>query len=175
MVRFLAYSGLRFGEAAALRVSDVDLQKRRVNVTKGITRVRKQGQVEGDTKTHQRRFVPILTTACVEELREAIAGRNPSEFVFPGPDGEAMTDGWFRVRFDKAVAKLNYGEVTPHTLRHTAGSLAISESLTATGVLTASKLLGHRNVSTTSNVYSHMLDGDWDKLAAAMDKATAPK
>jgi integrase len=175
MVRFLAYSGLRFGEAAALRVGDVDLQKRRVNVTKGITRVRKQGRVEGDTKTHQRRFVPILTTACVEELREAIAGRKPSEFVFPGPDGEAMTDGWFRVRFDKAVAKLNYGEVTPHTLRHTAGSLAISESLTATGVLTASKLLGHRNVSTTSNVYSHMLDGDWDKLAAAMDKATAPK
>ena len=35
----------------------------------------------------------------------------------------------------------------------------------------ASKLLGHRNVSTTANIYSHMLDGDWERLAAAMDSA----
>ena len=63
--------------------------------------------------------------------------------------------------------------VTPHTLRHTAGSLAISESPTATGVLLASKLLGHRNVTTTANIYSHMLDGDFDTLAAAMDRAAS--
>jgi integrase len=172
MVRFLAYSGLRFGEAAALRVGDVDLEKRRVNVAKGITRVRKQGRVEGDTKTHQRRSVPILTTACVDELREAIRGRKPSEFVFPGPDGEAMTNGWFRVRFDKAVAKLDFGDVTPNTLRHTAGSLALSEGAS---VVTVQKLLGHLNATTTMNVYSHMLPDDFDNLAAAMDKATAPK
>ncbi|HEY1840159.1 MAG TPA: site-specific integrase [Mycobacterium sp.] len=175
MVRFLAYSGLRFGEAASLRVGDVDLEKRSVNVAKGITGVRGQGRIEGDTKTHQRRAVPILTTACVEELREAIKGRDPSEFVFPGPDGGAMTLGWFRVRFDKAVAKLSYGDVTPHTLRHTAGSLAISESSTAAGMMAAQKLLGHKNLTTTANVYSHMIDGEWERLAAAMDKATAPK
>lgn len=172
MVRFLAYSGLRFGEAAALRVGDVDLKKRRVSVSKGITGVRGQGRVEGDTKTHQRRSVPILTTACVEELREAVAGRDPSEFLFPGPDGLAMTVGWFRVRFDKAVEKLEYGEVTPHTLRHSAGSLALSEGAS---VVTVQKLLGHRNATTTMNVYSHMMPDDFDNLAAAMDKASAPR
>jgi integrase len=57
-------------------------------------------------------------------------------------------------------------------LRHTAGSLAISET---GSVLIASKLLRHRNVTTTANTYAHMLDGDWDKLAAAMDRATTPK
>ncbi|WP_225344748.1 tyrosine-type recombinase/integrase [Mycobacterium intracellulare] len=171
MVRFLSYSGLRFGEAAALRVGDVDLAKRRVSISKGVTGVRGQGRIEGETKTHQRRSVPILTTECVEELRQAVAGRDPGEFLFPGPDGGAMTNGWFRVRFDKAVAKLGLDGVTPHTLRHTAGSLAISESPTATGVLLASKLLGHRNLTTTANTYSHMLDGDFDKLAVAMDKA----
>lgn len=81
-----------------------------------------------------------------------------------------MTVGWFRTRFDRAVAKLGIEGVTPHTLRHSAGSLVISET---GNVLSASKLLGHRNVSTTANVYSHMLDGDWDKLAAAMDNAVA--
>jgi integrase len=156
-------------------VGDVDLEKRLVNVAKGITGVRGKGRIEGDTKTHQRRAVPILTTACVEELRESIKGRKPSEFVFPGPDDGAMTIGWFRVRFDKAVAKLSYGDVTPHTLRHTAGSLAISESSTAAGMMAAQKLLGHKNLTTTANVYSHMIDGEWERLAVAMDKATAPR
>lgn len=171
MVRFLSYSGLRFGEAAALRVKDVDLRGRRVNVSKGITSVRGKGRIEGDTKTHQRRPAPILTTECLNELRQAVAGRRPSEYVFPGPDGEAMSVGWFRVRFDKAVAKLGLTGVTPNTLRHTAGSLALSEGAS---VVTVQKLLGHRNATTTMNVYSHMLPDDFDNLAAAMERATAP-
>jgi integrase len=168
IVRFLSYSGIRFGEAAALRVGDVDLNKRRVKVSKGITRVRGQGRIEGDTKTHQRRAVPILVAACVEELRQAVEGRDPDEFLFPGPDGGPMSEGWFRVRFDKAVAKLGYGDVTPHTLRHTAGSLALSEGVS---VVTVQRLLGHRNPTTTMNVYAHMLPDDFDNLAAKMDTA----
>ncbi|SHT43712.1 phage integrase family protein [Mycobacteroides abscessus subsp. abscessus] len=174
MVRFLAYSGLRFGECASLRVGDVDTDNRRVHVSKGVTGVRGRGRIEGDTKTHQKRYVPILTTWLNDELKQVVAGRDPSEFLFPGPDGGAMTEGWFRVRFDKAVAKLGIEGVTPHTLRHTAGSLAISESPTATGVLLASKLLGHSNPTTTANVYSHTLSGDWEKLAASMENATKP-
>lgn len=171
MVSFLAYTGLRYGECAALRVGDVDTAKHSVMVDKSVTEVRGQGLVEGDTKTHQRRAVPILTTALSKQLVTLIEGRDPAEFLFPGPDGGPMAVGWFRVRFDRAVAKVGVHGITPHTLRHTAGSLAISESPTATGVLLASKLLGHRNVTTTANVYSHMLEGDWDRLASAMDSA----
>jgi integrase len=172
MVRLLAYAGLRYGECAALRVGNVDIENRLIRVGSSITGVRGKGRVEGDTKTHQRRNVPILTTAITDEVAQLIAGRDPSEFLFPGPDGESMSNGWFRARFDKAVAKLGLEGVTPHTLRHTAGSLAIQETPTATGVLLASKLLGHRNITTTANVYSHVIEGDWDTLAAAMDRAT---
>jgi site-specific recombinase XerC len=38
-------------------------------------------------------------------------------------------------------------------------------------IVTVRKLLGHRNATTTMNVYSHMLPDDFDKLAAAMDAA----
>jgi integrase len=170
MVRFLAYTGLRYGECAALRVRDVDVDSRRVTVAKSITGVRGQGRIEGDTKTHQRRSVPILTTGLSEELKQVVAGRSPSEFLFPGPDGNAMTVGWFRVRFDRATAKLNLFGVTPHTLRHSAGSLALASGAS---VVTVQKLLGHRNATTTMNVYSHMLPDDFDNLAAAMDKAVS--
>jgi integrase len=169
MTRFLSYSGLRFGESAALRVGDVDLRRRRVMVSRSITGVRGQGRIEGDTKTHQKRNVPILTTVLYKELTQVVKGRDPSEFLFPGPDGGAMTEGWFRVRFDKAVAKLGLEGVTPHTLRHTAGSLAISEGAS---IVTVQTLLGHLNATTTMNVYAHQLPDDFDNLAAAMDKAT---
>ncbi|TGD88558.1 site-specific integrase [Mycolicibacterium sp. CH28] len=169
MVRLMAYGGLRFGECAALRVGDVDVDSRRIVVDKQITQVRGRGRIEGDTKTHQVRRVPILTAELADALAPVIKGRDPDEYLFPGPDGNAMTIGWFNARFSKAVEALGVPGVTPHTLRHTAGSLVISE---VGSVVVASKLLGHRNVSTTANVYSHMLDGDWDKLAAAMDKAT---
>ncbi|MDP7728470.1 tyrosine-type recombinase/integrase [Mycobacterium sp. TY813] len=168
MVRTLAYSGLRYGECAALRVGDVDIKQRRIAVSKSITGVRGQGRVEGDTKTHQKRAVPILTTAVADELKHLVDGRDPLEFLFPGPDGEAMTVGWFRVRFDRATAKLGLDGVTPHTLRHSAGSLALASGAS---VVTVQKLLGHRNATTTMNVYSHMLPDDFDNLAVAMDKA----
>jgi integrase len=79
-----------------------------------------------------------------------------------------MTIGWFRVRFDKAAAKVGLENVTPHNLRHTAGSLALASGAS---VVTVQKLLGHRNATTTLNVYAHQLPDDFDNLAAAMDKA----
>jgi integrase len=168
MVNTLAYAGLRFGEAVALRVADVDVAGRRLRVSRSITGVRGMGQVEGATKTHQARSVPILTESLADSLADAIRGRDASEFLFPGPGGTAMTIGWFRVRFDKACAKLKLTNVTPHTLRHTAGSLALASGAS---VVTVQKLLGHRNATTTMNVYSHMLPDDFDNLAAAMDIA----
>ncbi|WNG79954.1 site-specific integrase [Mycobacterium sp. ITM-2016-00316] len=168
MVRFLASSGLRYGECIALRVGDIDTKKRRVLVSKSVTHVRGQGLVEGDTKTHQARSVPILITSLAEELSKLVAGRDPDEYLFPGPNGSAMPIGWFNARFIKAVEVLGVPGVTPHTLRHSAGSLALQSGAS---VATVQKLLGHRNATTTLNVYSHMLPDDFDNLAAAMDAA----
>jgi integrase len=168
MVYTLAYTGLRFGEAVALRVRDVDLDSRRLLVSRSITGVRGKGRVEGPTKTHQVRSAPILTQSLVDALRDAIRDREPSEYLFPGPDAAAMTVGWFRVRFDKACANAGLTNVTPHTLRHSAGSLALASGAS---VVTVQKLLGHRNATTTMNVYSHQLPDDFDNLATAMDKA----
>ncbi|MCB0934358.1 MAG: tyrosine-type recombinase/integrase [Mycobacterium sp.] len=171
LVRFLAYSGLRWSEAVALRVGDVDTRRRRVLVSKAITQVRGQGRIEGDTKTHQRRSAPILTAALNTELAELVRGRDAAEYLFPGPDGGPMAVGYLRVRFDKATAKLGLDGVTPHTLRHSAGSLALAAGAS---VVTVQKLLGHLNATTTMNVYSHQLPDDFDNLAAAMEQAISP-
>jgi integrase len=168
MVRTLAYTGVRFGECVALRVGDVDTDSRRLLVARSITGVRGQGPLEGPTKTHQVRSVPILTASLVAELKQVVKDRDPAEFLFPGPDGNAMPVGWFRVRFDRACTTAGLTGITPHTLRHTAGSLPLASGAS---VVTVQKLLGHRNATTTMNVYARQLPDDFDNLAAAMDAA----
>jgi integrase len=167
IIQTLAYTGCRFGELAALRVRDVDLSGRRIVVSRAIAQVTGIGLVEDTTKTHQVRSVPILTTALTDTLKATTEGRQKDEYLFPGPNGP-MRNSYFRWRFDRACQAVGLTGISPKTLRHSAGSLALASGAS---LPTASRLLGHAKVSTTADVYSHMLPGDFDDLATAMDKA----
>jgi integrase len=168
MVYVLAYGGMRYGELAAARVGDVDLARRRIRVSRSVTYVTGDGHVEDDTKTHQDRIVPILTEFLASTLADVIADRGPSEYLFPHHDRGPIPLDWFRWRFDKAADEARLMGISPKTLRHTAGSLALGAGAS---VVTVQKLLGHRSPMTTMNVYSHMLPDDFDNLAKAMNKA----
>ena len=171
----LAYTALRFGELAALRVGDVDVPKRLITVSKAVSQVTGKGLVEGTTKTHQGRVVPILTAELAETLKGQVDGRMASEYLFPAPDGGAMRNSYFKWRFDRACKAAGITGVTIKTLRHTGGSLALD--VEGTTIVTVSKLMGHRNVTTTSNVYMHKLPNAFDQLAQGMEaavKATLP-
>jgi integrase len=167
IIETLAYTGCRFGELAALRVRDVDLSRRRIVVSRAIAQVAGVGLVEDTPKTHQVRSVPILTTALADTLKATTEGRQPDEYLFPGPNGP-MRNSYFRWRFDRACQAVGLAGISPKTLRHSAGSLALASGAS---LPTASRLLGHAKVSTTADVYSHMLPDDFDDLARAMDKA----
>ncbi|EHB45757.1 integrase family protein [Mycolicibacterium rhodesiae JS60] len=80
-----------------------------------------------------------------------------------------MRNSYFRWRSDKACEGAGLTGISIKTLRHTTGSLALAQGAS---VVTAQKLLGHKDATTTLRVYSHMLPDDFDNLAAAMDEAT---
>lgn len=163
----LGYAGLRFGEAAALRVADVDVKAQRIRVSQSRTYVTGIGEVEGPTKTYQARSVP-LAPFVMDMLKPLLSRRKGSDYLFTRANGDPINVGWYRVRFDPACAVLNLADVSPHNLRHTAGSLALASGAT---IATVSKMLGHRNITTTMNVYLHELPDDFDNLTAAMDTA----
>jgi integrase len=167
MVYVLAYAGMRYGECAALKVGEFDAQRNRLRIARSVTYVTGTGQVEGETKTHRARTVP-LPSFVAERLAEDVNGRGADERLFPGEGGEPMRLDYFRWRFDKAVAKAGLRGVTPKTLRHTAGSLAIASG---SSIVVAQKLLGHESPVITMSVYSHMMPDDFDNLALAMDAA----
>jgi integrase len=167
VVYVLGYGGMRYGELAALRVKNAQVGRSRLWIARSITNVTGIGDREGPTKTHQERWV-TLPRFVMEKVADAIRGRDESEFVFARPDGEAMPLDYFRWRFDKACAAEELVNVTPKTLRHTAGSLALAAGAT---IVTVSKMMGHKDVTTTMNIYAHELPDDFDNLAAAMDSA----
>jgi integrase len=123
-VRVLAYTGLRWGEATAVRVRRVDLLKRRIEVVH--TAIELDGQMTyGTPKTRQRRSVP-LPRSLVDALAEHIAGKGPEDLVFPTPRGDVMRNHNFRSRvFVPAAASIGMQGMTPHDLRHTPPSLAV--------------------------------------------------
>jgi len=115
----------------------------------------------------------------LKRLRNRVEDKKPDDLVFPSPKGDVLRNGNFRRRrFDAAVEKLqeNYPElpkITPHSLRHTAASLAISAGAT---VLAVQRMLGHASAAMTLDVYSDLFDDDLDAVAEALDaraRATA--
>jgi integrase len=103
VVRFLAYTGLRWGEMAALRVSDFDMLRRRVLITRAVAEVR--GKAEWSTpKSHERRSVPV-PVFLADELAALMVGKGRDDLVFTSPDGGVLRVSHFRPRVFTAVVE----------------------------------------------------------------------
>ncbi|MEV0709269.1 tyrosine-type recombinase/integrase [Nocardia aurea] len=166
LVFVLAYTGIRFGEAIALRPIDVDLERRRILVSRSATYVAGQGIVQTDTKNHTSRSVPV-PRFLADQLTTYLDGRDPAPLVFEGRHGGHLPLGEFRWAFDQAVAATGLEGLVPHGLRHTAASLAISAGA---NIKVVQKMLGHKTATLTLDLYGHLFDDDLDPVAEAMNR-----
>lgn len=167
VVLFLAYTGTRFGEMAALRVHSLDLMRRRAVIADSVTLVRGV-QVWGTPKGHERREVPI-PRFLVDELAAHVAGREPNDLVFRGVKGGALRAQVFqRAVLTDAADALGLGGLHPHALRHTAASLAIASGA---NVKVVQQMLGHKSATMTLDLYGHLFPDQLDEVADRMDAA----
>lgn len=169
LVLTLGYCGVRFGEAAALRVADLDLDRRRIRIHRSVTYVRKTGLHVGPTKTHSTRVVPI-PSFLVGLLATEIDERGTDALVFPSARrGGYLTLGQARYAFLKATAAVDgCGGVRLHDLRHSCASLAIRSGA---NVKVVQRLLGHKTAVLTLDRYGHLFPDDLDAIADAFDVA----
>lgn len=170
LVRLLAYTGLRWGEASALRVGDVDLDRRRLYVHRSDTTAGGK-LVEGTTKTHQAREVPVVLDL-VGPLRTATGGKRRGERVFTTESGTPLRADNFRPRvYRPALDRARELDgtmpvVTIHDLRHTAASLAVKAG---GNVKAVQRMLGHASAAMTLDRYSDLFDDDLDALVGRLD------
>ena len=146
----LLYTGMRRGEALALRWGDIGTDEIRIHAALTF---RGNAGVIGEPKTAAgRRTVPLLPP-----LRAALGERGaPEALVFGGSTPWTSTKlkrTWERIR--KTIPELR--DINPHQLRHT-----YTDMLRHAGVdpKTALYFLGHEDYTTTANVYSRIDERD---------------
>ncbi len=169
LVYLLAYGGLRWGEAVAVRRKRCQLLRSRVEVAESLTEAR--GRLEfGTTKTHQRRMVVI--PGFLRELLAAHLAANVSDdseaLIFTSLEGQPLRNSNFRRRvWHRATADAGLAEgLRIHDLRHTCASLLIAQGAHPKAIQVH---LGHSSISVTMDRYGHLFPSDMEALAADLD------
>jgi integrase len=165
LVLALAYTGIRWGEAIALRVRDVEFLRRRLSIHENAVQLGIDHAV-GPTKGHTARSVPVPAFV-LDELSVLCQGKALGDLVFPSPRGGFLprpksSGGWFAA----AVAKAGVQSITPHDLRHTCASLAVSAGV---NVLALQRMLGHTSAKVTLDTYADLFDEDLDAVGVTLD------
>ncbi len=158
----LALTGLRYGEATALKWFDLDQEA-------GVIRVRRaqwKGVVD-TTKTGTVRSVPLVPELAVvlREHRAATAASGlsalDSDWVFPAKDGGLLPKVWLRWALISVLEKVGIKKrVSTHGLRRTFNNL----SRQVAGEIVTRSITGHVTTAMTEH-YSHV--GSQEKMAAA--------
>jgi integrase len=164
LVLLLAYCGLRWGEAIGLRVRDVEFLRRRITVSENAVQTGARHAV-GPTKGRKARSVPVPVFV-LDELSAQRKDKAPADLVFSSRVGGYLprpksSNGWFM----RAVQAVGIQAVTPHDLRHTCASLAVSADV---NVLALQRMLGHTSAKMTLDTYSDLFDDDLDAVAVTL-------
>lgn len=166
---FAIYTGMRVGEIAALRWTDIDLSARRITVQRGF---------HSTTKSDEIRHVPIVD-ALLPLMLEWRNKNSGGEMVFPNREGHMHHESApiFRETLHKALVlgefpKVHYkGKlcryVPFHGLRHT---FASHWMMNGGDIFRLSKILGHSDIKVTMR-YAHLepnvFSGDYGRFGSA--------
>jgi integrase len=150
------------GEATALRVCDIDFDRRRVDVSRAFSDV--GGRVVlGTPKSHQSRTVPVPRFIAIERAG-AVDGKRPDDLIFTMPGGSVMRmSNWRRATFVPARARAGLSDRF-----HTAASLLIQAGYPPKML---QEIMGHASITTTLDLYGHLYPGEMDRYADRLDSA----
>ena len=157
----LLQTGLRFGEAAALRWPDVDLDERLLRVRATITREGSKGYAFTDPKTPKsKRTVPLPPSAVIAlrrqleldaELYEVSSEWLVEDLVFPSRRGTPLREPHVLDEFHAVLDRLGLERRRLHDLRHTYATRLFVLDAHPRAV---QALLGHSDIATSMNRYT---------------------
>lgn len=176
MTIVLAFCGLRLGELMGLQLLHYDDGRER-DAAGNIVREREHGwliieqQVVtrsgkiGPVKGRRARHVPVLASVrhAIDWYLEVVPLAARESFMFPAMHRKEpaawsyLKQGkWRDNLFKPAALAAGFGEATPHELRHTFASLIVEHSRGRVQMARLSEWMGHRDTSTTLEIYAHL-------------------
>ncbi|PWT86824.1 MAG: site-specific integrase [Acidobacteria bacterium] len=169
--------GMRRGEITALRWRSVDLVNGVLEVKTSAEQT-KAGVREKDTKTGRARSVTLTTLAAqelrrhkvrqAEELLRLGVRQADDVHVIAQVDGQPLKPNSLTHEFVRFIAKTKLPRIRFHDLRHTHATQLLKSNVHPKIV---QERLGHEDITTTLNLYSHVLPGMQDEAARRVDEA----
>jgi integrase len=168
----MARTGLRLGEAAALKWGDVDFHGGFIQVVRSVShggRMTTPKSGKGRRVDMSAGLAEILKAELVKARAAALElGVDPSEWIFTDARGGRLDGGNFRNRvWGPLLAKAGLRRVRVHDLRHSYASLLIQDGWPLKYV---QEQLGHSSISITSDVYGHLVPGANRAAADRLDE-----
>jgi integrase len=166
LVYTAAYTGMRWGELAALKVRNVDLIEGVIHIVEAVAEVNGR-LIEGRTKTGTARKVsipPFLKKMLADHL-----ARYPSPgYVFTSAEGKPLRRNFYRRHFVKAVREAGLPQgFRFHDLRHTCAALLIGQGAHPKEI---QERLGHSTIRLTFDRYGHLFPSLDDRLRDGLEE-----
>lgn len=162
----LLYTGCRRGEALALTYGDIDRENRLIHVTKSVYHDSNIPKIKRPKTAAGTRKIVLL-----DVLYNAIPIGPKDQPVFAGPDGGYMTNSYCRHMWERYL-KATGLSITPHQLRHAYATILYEAGISDKD---AQQLLGHANISTTRDIYTHISKSHQQLVADTLNAAIVSK
>lgn len=152
---FMYWTGVRRGEAIALRTQDFDKEKHTVHIHHQL-------------QIYEEDFTPLKTESSERTLKLAdplweviapILDREDGPFVFGGV--HPLPQSTLQIHMDDAIRKSGVEKIRIHDLRH---SFATNMIGSGANIVAVSKYLGHATVRQTLDTYTHLLEKADDQM-----------
>lgn len=166
LVHLLLITGARRGEILGLTWDKIDFDKNRIYICSNILYSPDVGIYIDTPKTENSKRFVTLPVETIKELKaykqyqaqEFIRNGIPYKingFVFSKIDGTAMHPDSVTNYLKKFSKKYNLSHINAHAFRHTMASILYFNGVDSVSI---SKRLGHTQVSTTANIYAHVIE-----------------
>lgn len=184
----MTFCGLRAGELIPLQWSDIDFENAHLHITKSVVRTSSNiYSIKQGTKNGKSRII-VIPDSILEELVQYKA-ISKSRFISSKLDDTMHTPSSWKKLWESYNNQLSHNyatfeqaqqsihnptgitkrveKITPHMFRHTYATLLYTSGV---DVLSASKLLGHSDVSITLKVYTHLQETRYQISIDKLDK-----
>ena len=169
LVFFLGTTGLRFGEATALAVADLDVPNRTLTVSKSVSEVDGRRLITAPKNGKTRTLV--LPQATLSRISHLVEDRDAGDLLFTTSTGSPILHGNFYNRvWRPAVTAAGLDPLRIHDLRHTAASLAVASGANVKAV---QAMLGHASAAMTLDRYAGLFTDHLEAVADRMDAVLA--
>lgn len=157
---FLLYTGLRKGEALALTYGDLDFENSVIHITKSLEHHNNRPFIKCPKTDAGYRDIPLL-----DNLRPLFSERKSKNDLIFSQHGKHMSKSYFDTHW-KNYCDAGGLKITAHQLRHTFATLLFEWGI---DVKDSQELLGHTDIATTRNIYTHIRQNRLSDTAAKIN------